>query len=254
MEKFLMVGMGLVLLGIATRILFIFNVNSSNENTHLVQLGVVDISPVTLSPTPKATMTPSPTPASYYPVHKNVYATMFWVGEDASEANDYIPNQSSAWDSHWLENYGGIDNPYTRVGYYPKGFKPKENPFYVALPYNEFDEFGRKQSAYSIPWYYPGHSEYYSFLKNRWIRVQYKNQTCYGQWEDVGPFENDDFEYVFGNNSPKNNRAGIDLSPALRHCLKMATNDHVEWQFMEEKDVPAGPWKEVVTDSPVNWQ
>lgn len=187
-----------------------------------------------------------------YQVHKKIYATMFWVGEDSSDENDYIPNKTSAWDIDWMNNFGGIDNPYKREGFYPESFKPKENPFYIALPYTEYDDLGLKTNASKIPWY----SEYIpetSLLKNRWVKITYENKICYGQWEDVGPFEDDDVDYVFGTNSPKNKRAGIDLSPALRTCLKMATNDYVEWQFIDAKFVPEGPWKEIITTTQINW-
>jgi hypothetical protein len=205
----------------------------------------------THSPTPKST--PTPEVLSAYPMHQRIYATMFWVGEDASEENDYIPNQSSSWDSNWLENFGGIDTPYARVGYYPKAFVPKENPFYVALPYNDLGYDGRKENAASIPWYTTTEDDSYSFAKNRWVKVTYKTQTCYGQWEDVGPFEDDDMEYVFGEKKPHDKRAGIDLSPAMRTCLKMITNGYVNWQFIDESSIPDGPWKKIITTRQVNW-
>lgn len=188
-----------------------------------------------------------------YPLHRDIRATMFWVGEKASDANDYIPNKSSAWDINWMENFGGIDTPYSRKGYHPEDFIPNENPFYIALPYNDFDDSGRKENAKNIPWYFEGAGEKYSFVKNRWVRLLYKGNVCYGQWEDVGPFEEDDFAYVFEGQPPKEKRAGIDLSPALTTCLKMATNDNIHWQFVEEEQVPHGPWKEKITTGGVTW-
>jgi hypothetical protein len=221
-------------------------------------------SPVPLV-TPLATVIvePSPSPVvtqkgnikqSVYPIHEGVFATMFWVGEKADGSNDYIPNEASAWDVNWMEKFGGIDNPYEREGYYPKEFKPKQNPFYFALPYDDFGDNGRKANARRIPWYVSGVSSDYSYVKNRWIRITYRNQSCYAQWEDVGPFETDDFEYVFAQAEPKEERAGIDLSPAVRTCLRMAKNDEVSWQFVDSKDVPPGPWKEIVTTSQVDWE
>lgn len=210
------------------------------------------VSGVPATPTP--TPTPTPVWSSKYIVHDDIYATMFWVGEKASGANDYIPNEASAWDTHWLERFGGIDNPYKRDGYYPHGFTPKENPFYFALPYTEYGPTGLKASAYTLPWYTPGLPENTSILKNKWIRIKYENSVCYGQWQDAGPFEYDDYEYVFEGEEPKNDRAGIDLSPALKHCLKMATNDHVSWQFVDDEEVPDGPWKKIVTTSQINWR
>ncbi|PIR80057.1 MAG: hypothetical protein COU25_02155 [Candidatus Levybacteria bacterium CG10_big_fil_rev_8_21_14_0_10_35_13] len=208
----------------------------------------------TTSAVKTSTVTPTPSQInesnSPYPLHRAVVATMFWVGEKASGANDYIPNESSAWDKDWLDHFGGIDNPYSRSGYYPSDFKPKENPFYFALPFNDFDEVGKKTDLTFLPWYSDSNT---SALKNKWIKIIYKGKVCYGQWEDVGPFEQNDFEYVFGNKAPKNSRAGIDISPALRTCLEMVSNNKVDWQFIDEVNVPSGPWKETVTTSQLNW-
>ncbi len=45
----------------------------------------------------------------------------------------------------WMQDYGGVDDPKKRNRYYPECFIPKENPFYCALPYNDFDENGEKK-------------------------------------------------------------------------------------------------------------
>lgn len=209
---------------------------------------------------PTATGYPSPIPSptapdqqSAWPEHKDITATVFWIGEDASEDNGNIPNRSSAWDSQWLEHYGGTDTPYTRLGYYPKDFVPMENPFYVALPYDDMSDSGRKESAAAIYWNPGGYPNSWSLLKNRWVRVTYKGHTCFGQWEDVGPYNTDDISYVFGNDPPDNPQSGIDLSPAMRTCLKLAVPDSVTWRFVPDSEVPPGPWKEIVTTRQVSW-
>ena len=70
---------------------------------------------------------------------------------------------------------------------------------------------------------------------------------AYGQWEDVGPFRTDHWQYVFGNERPKSNinkGAGIDLSPAIRDYLGMEGGmDTVDWKFVEFYEVPPGPWR-----------
>ena len=38
-------------------------------------------------------------------------------------------------------------DPNHRCGYRPCGFKPKENPFYVALPYDDMEENGRRKEV-----------------------------------------------------------------------------------------------------------
>lgn len=183
-------------------------------------------------------------------VWKQATATVFWVGEPATKANGFIQNGESAWDEGWFENFGGFDDPDCRKGYYPCGFTPKENPFYIALPYDDIDhERGRKESAARIPWNNPAATG--TLLKNRWVEVRTNRKSCFGQWEDVGPFEEDDVEYVFGDaRMPKNmlgERAGIDLSPAMRDCLSIDGSAQVEWRHVEEQDVSQGPWRDIIT-------
>lgn len=187
--------------------------------------------------------------------YKKVMTTLFWVGEEADASNAYISNNASAWDSHWVESYGGVDDPDDRCGFEPCKFEPNENPFYFALPYNDIDENGKwKKSAELIPWF-EEEKENMSVVKNRWIEVRYAGNTCYAQWEDVGPLEIDDSEYVFGDAEPRNTfgaSAGLDVSPAVRNCLGLKTNAQTEWRFVDFEDVPDGPWTDVVTTSDVH--
>ncbi|HET7446361.1 MAG TPA: hypothetical protein VFJ49_00255 [Methyloceanibacter sp.] len=74
---------------------------------------------------------------------KTTMTTMFWVGEPSNAENDYIPNHESYWDKDWLASFGGVDHPRHRDKDWPAGFTPKENPFYVALPYGEFGKGDR---------------------------------------------------------------------------------------------------------------
>jgi hypothetical protein len=182
--------------------------------------------------------------------YTRVMTTVFWVGEEANASNDFIANDASAWDGEWVTHYGGIDDPNDRCGFHPCGFTPKENPFYFALPYNDLDDRGRaKDSQNLVPWHDDTHSRG-TILKNRWIEIVYEGAMCYAQWEDVGPNESDDFDYVFGDAKPRNTfgvRAGLDVSPAVRDCLGMQGNRETGWRFVEEGDVPEGPWKEIVT-------
>lgn len=186
--------------------------------------------------------------------HTGISTTVFWVGEEAGSANGGIANLDSAWDECWMESYGGVDSPDARNGDLPAGFTPMENPFYIALPYNDLDGDGvRKDSVPSlVPWASSvplGDGQ--SLLKNRWVEVVRGDQTCYGQWEDVGPFGENDARYVFGAAQPRsrrNHRAGLDVSPALRDCLKLADGiTPTAWRFVEAGTVPSGPWNRIVT-------
>lgn len=165
--------------------------------------------------------------------HTNIMTTMFYVGEQASEDNAFIANTMSAYDEKWLEHYGGVDFPERRNDYNPADFVPKENPFYFALPYSNESN------------------------KNKWISIRKKEKICYAQWEDVGPFETDDYEYVYEFKQPKNQfgmKAGLDVSPAVWNCLGMEDNDYVDWMFVDDSEVPNGPWKNIVTNSEVYYE
>lgn len=194
-------------------------------------------------------------PAFQYPIHENITATTFWVGESASFSNSFIPNSKSAWDENWQVHYGGVDDPGNRNGFHPANFTPLENPFYLALPYNDFDSNGdrKKDVAKIIYWANQNTwNESQSMLKNQWVKISANGKETYAQWEDVGPFGEDDSDYVFGSSLPKNqgnNNAGIDLSPAVRDYLGLNGESKVDWQFIKEADVPEGPWKNIITTS-----
>jgi hypothetical protein len=179
---------------------------------------------------------------------RNVVATVFWIGEQPTE-NNPTPNDKSAWDQNWMANFGGYDDPNNREGFFPKNIVPKINPFYVALPYNDIgkDFRHRLEAAEVIPWFWEKYQgEGISVCKSRWLAIHYKGKICYAQWEDVGPFETDHHEYVFGNENARPNRnkaAGLDVSPAVRDFLEMPSGERVEWKFVEDHEVPKGPWK-----------
>jgi hypothetical protein len=211
-----------------------------------------------------------------YPVHRDVTATVFWVGEPRGGGSSEN-NALSAWDDRWLAHYGGVDDPLPRRtaanGYFPSSFAPRENPFYVDLPYDDFQDDGtpRADRLAVVPWArwllpelrrHERAGRPFSLLKNRWVRLIRHGRVCYAQWEDSGPYVYDDAGYVFGGpdarpRSPRANRAGLDVSPAVRDCLRFrgANNDEnaVDWQFVEDGQVPPGPWRRVVTTRQVFW-
>lgn len=196
-----------------------------------------------------------------YFLHEDITATYFYVGEYKITDRLILDNRSSAWTGNWVGSYGTVDHPEKRNGYFPEGSIPKENPFYCALPYNDLTADGYKEHVWAvIPWSDDAGRQMpewpYSYCKNRWIKIVYNGRMCYAQWEDVGPFETDDWQYVFGDSAPRNphnNGAGLDISPACFSCLGMTENDTVSWQFVEFCDVPHGPWKEIITTSQPYW-
>ena len=188
------------------------------------------------------------TPSGYGPWREQIVATVFWVGESASLHNP-VPNDTSAWDHAWQANFGGIDDPGRRTGFFPTRFLPKQNPFYVALPFNDLlINPARPPLERLIPWSIQGspRAGSSSLCQGAWIAVRNADgRICYAQWEDVGPFEVDHWQYVFGNERPHPNRnggAGIDLSPAVRDYLGLGSLDIVDWRFVKKEEVPPGPW------------
>ena len=97
-----------------------------------------------------------------------------------------------------------------------------------------------------IPWFWQDYrGDGISVCKGRWIAIHWRGRICYAQWEDVGPFEIDHWQYVFGDQAPRPNRnhdAGIDLSPAVRDFLGLRSGERVQWRFVDTRQVPPGPW------------
>lgn len=200
------------------------------------------------------TKTASPRPLINNTIsHENITTTVFWIGEKADQSNGFIANSSSAWDEQWQAHYGGYDDPNNRQSFSPAAFIPQENPFYFALPYDDLTTDGkRKPTAGNCPNSQAPELSVYSWCKNSWIKIAHGPHIAYAQWEDVGPFEDDDVAYVFGNALPKNNQgasAGLDVSPAVRDYLILRDVDKCSWSFVDAAAVPDGPWKQTVTVS-----
>ncbi len=183
-----------------------------------------------------------------YPWRRDIVTTTFWIGEKPTK-NNPVPNDDSSWDQQWAENYGGTDTPdkALRVDYRPAAFVPRQNPFYVALPYNDMQRSGHKPEAETVvPWFkeeFKGKGQ--SVLKGRWLAIRFKDRVAYAQWEDCGPFRTDHSAYVFGTERPRanlNKGAGLDVSPGVRDYLGMNDSDVTDWKFVEFADVPPGPW------------
>jgi hypothetical protein len=181
--------------------------------------------------------------SSRYPWKIGIVSTVFWVGEIGVGPT----NTHSAWDPNWEGTYGGVDDPLRRNGFEPVGFRPLQNPFYVALPYCDM-QYGRlkAEAAKLVPWFIEAfRGATTSVCKGRWLEIRHGLKACYAQWEDVGPFHTDLAGYVFGDERPSpnlNHGAGIDVSPAVRDYLGLGSLDLVDWRFVEQAEVPDGPW------------
>ncbi|MCW2771344.1 MAG: hypothetical protein JWR27_2777 [Aeromicrobium sp.] len=212
-----------------------------------------------------------------YPWHTEIVATTFWVGEvsdpDAADGSQVL----STYDDSWQQSYGGCDGTFVgsqcktekrtaRNGYFPTSMTPRQNPFYLDLPYDDLhDATGFRHRSRVIPWaddvpyrdWVTTRSR--SLMKNRWVEMRRDGRNCFGQIQDAGPGQYHDATYVFGDDDarPVNRRfngAGMDVSPAINGCLNFSqldgTDDRVDWRFVEAEEVPDGPWKKVITSAP----
>ena len=214
--------------------------------------------------------------APVYPVHTRITATVFWIGEPVGNGSSE-DNALSAYDDLWKAHYGGFDDYRTvrRFPYFPP-FTPRENPFYLDLPYSDFTDNGvPRADRTAIPWAaaYAGQlaaagrsGRPFSLMKNRWVKmwrlVHGRTRTCYGQIQDAGPYVYDDVNYVFSQSDARPtsrlaHNAGMDVSPAIRDCLGFSgvNNDEntLSWRFVDASAVPPGPWRRVVTTRQVFW-
>ena len=160
-----------------------------------------------------------------------------------------MPNNTSSWDPKWAENYGGTDEPERagRADYLPATFVPRQNPFYVALPYNDVTKGEHKPEASQvIPWFKQAFQarRQDASAKAAGSPSASSDRVVYAQWEDCGPFRTDHWQYVFGNERPKpnlNKGAGLDVSPAVRDYLGMNDTDVTDWKFVDFSEVPHRP-------------
>jgi hypothetical protein len=225
-------------------------IQAAEASKYVKKLRESALSPMDLGrPTTTGLTDPPPRPgADRYPWKESIVTTTFWIGE-APTKNNPVPNHVSSWDANWAQNFGGTDDPdkTKRADFIPVAFTPQQNPFYVALPYNDLTRNGHKpEAAQVIPWFkqaFTGNGK--TVLKGRWLAIRFRGKVCYAQWEDCGPFRTDHWQYVFGNERPKpnlNRGAGLDVSPAVRDFLGMADTDVTDWKFVEFNEIPSGPW------------
>jgi len=179
-------------------------------------------------------------PSSDYPWHKSITATKFSIFRSDGKA---------------ITAFNDVD-------------AEKENPYYVALPFN--------------PLVYNGDDELLKrSVKNLWIQLinPLNGKSCFAQWEDVGPWFVDDYEYVFSSDGSKRpaaekyiqdfkgiylhktnkttrkilNKAGIDLSPDTADFLGISGKGIVHWRIVPIISVPSGPWNNNISITPTHY-
>ncbi len=132
-------------------------------------------------------------------MEKEFVTTLFWIGKSMKKAHGTRLGQppTEGLTEPKKEFFAGNQ---TR-----QRFVPRQNPFYVALPYNDLirNQF-RPEAPLVIPWFqqtYTGPGV--SVCRHRWVAIRKGDRTCYAQWEDCGPYREDHFQYVFQDERPK---------------------------------------------------
>jgi hypothetical protein len=182
-----------------------------------------------------------------YPWKTNIITTEFWIGEGSTPISS-TTNMSSAWDLDWRESNSGSDSPNDRNGYASGRHASTVNPFYVALPFNDLAFPDKAREWLPRGWYRPPRDgKQVSACQDRWVEIKNgQGDVCYAQWEDVGPLNYEDAEYVFGDERPiglGSDRAGLDVSPAVAEYLNINDrNRTTSWRFVDDVDVRPGAW------------
>jgi len=202
--------------------------------------------PQTATPPPNLafkTDSPAPKQKNAYPWKTGIITSMFYLGDKAAK---------NAWN---IKISQGSDSPDDRNGYASGTHASSFNPFYVALPFNDLAYPDKAKQYLPAGWQRPDKDgKPVSACKDRWVEIKTEDGSghiCYAQWEDVGPGSpddakyGDDAEYVFGKAKPRNQHAGIDVSPAVAQYL--GSNDEYKplqtsWRFVDAENVPPGAW------------
>ena len=208
----------------------------------LRQTALLEIEPQVAVPTTTRTLSVS----GKYPWKTCIITTVFTAGK------------STAWDPQWREHFGGAEQAgaAARRGFRPAAFVPRQNPFYIALPYNDVTGSATKpEGRVVIPWFKEAFvDEGKSVCRDRWVAIRngQTGQICYAQWSDCGPFGSDHWQYVFGPERPKpnaNQGSGLNISPAVRDYLDLDSTDFTDWKFVDARNVPNGPWAQWGTNN-----
>ena len=128
-------------------------------------------------------------------------------------------------------------------------------PFYAALPFNDLADPDAAKKWLPPSWTTaaPADPQPHSACLGHWLKITNQaGASCYAQWEDFGPGADTDPGYVFGNQPPKNAQApALDLSPAAAQFLGLDDKHKtVAWQFINQKDIPPGPWLPAQPNTP----
>ena len=194
-------------------------------------------------------------------LHEAVSTTIFWIGEPASADNGFIANDDSAWDECWKERYGGIDDPVNRNGFFPAGFTPHDNPFYVALPYNDLDSNGdrRWNLASVVPWAKIATLPVTdSAVKNRWVKIIAGDADLLRAMGGRRPVQRERLALRVRTGAGRaipSTAAPVSMSrpPCVTACRSPTASPRPTGASSRRPRCPHGPWTTIVTTSQLNF-
>ena len=147
-------------------------------------------------------------------------------------------------------NYGGFDNPdpSRRHDYIPVIYVPRQNPFYCALPYNDVSHGQFKPEApMVVPWFRQAYVRTGAFgLQGPLGRDPPRQPGLLRAMGRLRTFPHRSLPIRFperaAETEPEPRRRSRCLAGGARLSRPRPT-DVTDWQFVEVRDVPPGPWR-----------
>lgn len=184
---------------------------------------------------PAALAIPRSGPRNVYPWNVKVTPNVIWIGQNGEKG--------SVWNSDWVRDNNGPDDPLHRNGYAVGDHASGLNPFYAALPFNDLAHPDLTAKWLPAGWQRVAkNGAMLSSCKDRWLEIKNANgDICYAQWEDVGPGADDRAEYVLGS-AAAGDAPALAVSPAVSQYLQVGgdAKGQVSWRFVDAADVRPG--------------
>ena len=194
-----------------------------------------------------------------YPWRLNITATVFWVGEDATERNP-VANHKSSWDSAWKESFGGFDNPdplHRTMDFGPRLSSPGRIPFMWPFPTTTSArgaQAGGLPRHPLVPPKFSGKGQ--SVCKGRWVQIIYNKRSCFCPMGGLRPVHHGRTGPTSLATSPRQHAQQGSRNrhfPAVRDYLGIPGGTAiVHWRFVEFYRIPAAPGPSGETTTPLS--
>ena len=189
--------------------------------------------------------------SSRYPWKTDIVTTVFWIGEHADR------EQSRSESQEFLGLATGRAITAVTTAPIPHGGTTTSRSissrgrirFTVALPYNDVTHGQFKPEARD--WSFRGFDRHSCSRGIRFAKIAgSRSAEAIGSATRNGkivgrsaPTISNTFSRTNARRPNLNHGAGLDVSPAVRDYLGLRTDVLTDWQFVEVRDVPPGPWR-----------